>query len=139
MLVDVVDNCLVRTSGKPRYASLSYVWGPSKQAFTSTKANVNELFVPGSLERHTRDLSATVSDAIVLTRQLGIRYLWADRMCIVQDDEEDVREQISGMAQIYEGAYINIVAATGSNAESGLPGVTVPRDQSGMILFTPYS
>ena len=34
-------------------------------------------------------LSKTFQDAITTTQELGIRYLWIDSICILQDDKED--------------------------------------------------
>ena len=35
------------------------------------------------------DLSRTVADAIVVTRKQGYHYLWVDRLCIIQGDDND--------------------------------------------------
>lgn len=42
-------------------------------------------------------------------------------LCIVQDDEEDRYKQVAAMDRIYESA--KLVAASGHDAEVGLPGV----------------
>jgi hypothetical protein len=34
-------------------------------------------------------LPKTFLDAIVVTKALGLRYLWIDSLCIIQDDEDD--------------------------------------------------
>ncbi|KAH7378009.1 hypothetical protein BKA64DRAFT_585809, partial [Cadophora sp. MPI-SDFR-AT-0126] len=42
------------------------------------------------------NLPVLFRDAIELTRTLGIRFLWIDSLCIIQDDIEDwEREQVS--------------------------------------------
>lgn len=58
------------------------------------------------------ELLATYQDAIIVTKRLGIQYLWIDSLCIVQDDEDDVRLQISRMGSIYGNSYLTIAADT---------------------------
>lgn len=101
------------------YVALSHCWGRSKLV-TTTRATVaaRGLGIPWG------ELSRTFQDAITLTRRLGIRYLWIDSLCIVQDDKVDWAEQASKMAGIYSAAYL-IIAATDSTDGSG--GLFKPR------------
>jgi hypothetical protein len=48
-----------------------------------------------------------------LTRLLGERYLWVDRLCIIQDDFRDggAFSQVASMDKIYAGAHLTIIAA----------------------------
>ncbi len=60
---------------------------------------------------------------------LGEQYLWVDRLCIVQDNELSIAEQIIQMNLVYARALFIIVATSGSSALSGLPRLTKgPRD-----------
>ncbi|KAH6684613.1 hypothetical protein B0J14DRAFT_466264, partial [Halenospora varia] len=34
-------------------------------------------------------LPQTFRDCVIITRQLGVRYLWIDALCILQDDHGD--------------------------------------------------
>jgi hypothetical protein len=91
-----------------KYAALSYVWGTS----------------PGDKE----DWPSTLLDAVAITKEMGLRYLWVDRRCINQSDEEEKAYLVSRMMTIYEEACFTIVAAAGSGANYGLPGVrSTPR------------
>ncbi|CAN9235236.1 unnamed protein product [Alternaria alternata] len=85
------------------YAALSYVWG-------STSADLDPW-------------PATVMDAVEVTRKLNFTYLWVDRSCINQSDLDEKGYLISRMTTIYEAADFTIVAAAGSGASHGLPGV----------------
>ncbi|KAF2807156.1 uncharacterized protein BDZ99DRAFT_392516, partial [Mytilinidion resinicola] len=69
--------------------------GNTGTVFQATKANFQELEVPGSFIRHWEALSMTVKDAILLTEKLEIPFLWVDRLCIVQDDENSMQHNIS--------------------------------------------
>lgn len=58
------------------------------------------------------------------TKGVGIRYLWVDALCIVQDDEGGEKlPHIKQMNRIYETAELVIVAMSSQDANSGLPGV----------------
>ncbi|KAJ3472596.1 hypothetical protein NLG97_g10860 [Lecanicillium saksenae] len=89
---------------KEAYAALSYVWGQSQLSSTT-------------------DWPPVVKDAIQVTRDLGIRYLWVDRYCIDQKNADEVRQMIARMGSIYDEAELTIVAAAGSGSSHGLPGV----------------
>ncbi|KAK4539131.1 hypothetical protein LTR36_001461, partial [Oleoguttula mirabilis] len=45
-----------------------------------------------------------------IVRQLGVRYLWVDRLCILQNHER-TRSQVEIMNHIYSGAYVTLIAA----------------------------
>ena len=55
--------------------------------------------------QHTIDpnsMSQTVQDAITVTRKLGIRYLWVDALCIIQDSNSDKANEIREMGNVYK-------------------------------------
>ncbi|KXJ87035.1 heterokaryon incompatibility protein-domain-containing protein [Microdochium bolleyi] len=84
---------------------------------------------PGSnpLLKLPANIPGTIRDAIVVAKQLHIKYLWVDQYCIDQSaDQAAKQEQFSRMADIYGGARVTIFAL-GSHSDSGLPGVSLPR------------
>ncbi|KAL8787481.1 MAG: hypothetical protein Q9195_007728 [Heterodermia aff. obscurata] len=91
------------------YTALSYCWGMPRQPVETTTT---------TLYTHMREsismstLPHTIRDAVEVTRRLGVRYLWVDSLCIVQDDREDKTREISQMRQIYSNAYCTISAAS---------------------------
>ena len=66
-----------------------------------------------------QSLPQSFQDAIVIARQLGIRYIWIDCLCIIQDSPKDFQAEASQMHRVYGGSYCNI-SATGAatNRES---------------------
>ena len=62
-------------------------------------------------------LSQTFKDVINVTRKLGIRYLWIDSLCIVQDDKNDWESEAPKVGIIYRQGLVNIAAV-----ESDTPG-----------------
>lgn len=104
------------------FAALSYVWGKNGQQVTLTKS-VKEMF-------HRKEgiamagLLKTIQDSIRVCLDIGIRYLWVDALCIVQDDEKPAKmRQINNLHHIYLNAAVTIVAASGESADAGLPRV----------------
>lgn len=123
--VDVERGCLVEMTEVVPYIALSYVWGTvwSTRGVRTTKRNKASLMRPRSLFNMESSLPLTISDAIALSRSLGIRYLWVDALCLVQNDAEDVRKGVEVMDSIYEMSWLTVVAACGHDANAGLPGV----------------
>lgn len=85
------------------YACLSYCWGDS---------NVGQT-VQSNLSNHLQnipfnDLPSTVMDFIYLCHKLGFKYLWVDRLCIVQDDQGDWSRESSRMCDIYSKSALTI-------------------------------
>ncbi|KAK0658716.1 heterokaryon incompatibility protein-domain-containing protein [Cercophora samala] len=123
-VIDVDDGCLATVPTPCRYACLSYVWGKNASTHlhltSETKATLES---PGVFHDGTIIISQTYLDAIKVTRDIGLRYLWVDALCIVQDDDAEKAIIISQMAAVYGNAVINIVASTNFSPDDGLPGV----------------
>ncbi|RSM18499.1 hypothetical protein CDV31_002635 [Fusarium ambrosium] len=66
------------------------------------------------------NLPKTFQDAIKIARELKVRYLWIDALCIIQneDDHEDWKRECGNMASIYRNSYLT-VAATWANSATG--------------------
>ncbi|ETS83808.1 hypothetical protein PFICI_05684 [Pestalotiopsis fici W106-1] len=128
-LIDVTSRYIIDiTTSPPSFFALSYVWGAgSEDEMTLRQNNLVDLQKPGSLH----ELPRTIVDAMRVCEQLGQRYLWVDRLCIVQDDKQDKYGQIRSLEAIYSRAELVIIAASGDDMQSGLPGVdnTFPRQQ----------
>lgn len=99
------------------YACLSYCWGERKFLQT-TKSNA-----AAHLEHiPIADLPRVFRDAVSVTQRLGLRYLWIDSLCIVQDDEDEWRQTATQMASIYQGSQVVISATSAPDVHSGLHG-----------------
>jgi hypothetical protein len=122
IFIDVQKNCLVKSHLSQKYVALSYVWGVQREIFRTILSNVNELMQANSLSNAWEKVPATIQDAIILTRKLGIRFLWVDRLCIVQDDETSIQSNIAQMASIYAESYFTLIATDG-DSDAGILGV----------------
>ena len=96
------------------YMTLSHCWGTSR-FFKLTRANLKHLEVGFQLV----ELPRTFREAIYITRELGIRYLWIDALCILQDSQEDWRYEAAMMMKVYENSYCNIAALGAFDSEQG--------------------
>lgn len=47
-----------------------------------------------------------------LTAGLGMKYIWIDSLCIVQDDADDWKREATKMASYYENAWLMIAASS---------------------------
>jgi hypothetical protein len=125
ILINVDSQRLVQVTQPEEYIALSYVWGRLPNVLETTKDNFSQLQQAGALNSQpwASRLPLTVRDAIYFTKQMGKRYLWVDRLCIIQDDTEHKAVQLGWMSSIYANSYFTIVAADGSDANYGLRGV----------------
>lgn len=104
-------------------ATLRYVYHHSILTIILTSARLNY---------HTETL---FSDAITATRVLGIRYIWIDALCILQDSIEDWEIEAPRMGQIYMNAEV-VIAATGSDNVTAGIFKTRPRPQH--LEYVPF-
>ncbi|KAF5985793.1 heterokaryon incompatibility protein [Fusarium coicis] len=64
-------------------------------------------------------LSRTFREAIVICREMGVRYLCIDSLCIVQDDEADWQRESRLMGNIYQNSMCTIACHIGDNEDKG--------------------
>ncbi|PSN72576.1 HET-domain-containing protein, partial [Corynespora cassiicola Philippines] len=112
-------------SADRKYVALSHCWG--KISIITT--------IEENYDRHTsyidpKDLSKTFNDAVHTTRKLGLRYLWIDSLCIIQDSGEDWAAEAATMCDVYRNAVLTIAAA---HAPGGNVGCFEDRD--GLLQF----
>jgi hypothetical protein len=97
-----------------RYTALSHCWGTSR-AFTTTQATLAKRMAGIS----DSELPATYKEAVAITRSLGIRYLWIDSLCILQDSQEDWENESAKMTEVYSNSYLTIAASSSTGSENG--------------------
>ncbi|KAF3802584.1 hypothetical protein GCG54_00014291 [Colletotrichum gloeosporioides] len=98
------------------YVALSHCWGP--EHLHPPETNLSNLRQrQEGIELST--LPSTFRDAVLVTRSLGIQYLWIDSLCMVQDDSCDWQTESSKMAGYYSDAYLVIAAAQAEDSTQG--------------------
>lgn len=98
-----------------QYATLSHCWG-TKTFFRLKRSNLDALHAAIPLA----NLPRTFQEAFYLCGSLGIRYIWIDSLCIVQDDVQDWQSESIQMDQIYANGIINIAAGASEDSSEGL-------------------
>jgi hypothetical protein len=141
-LIDTHLMCIVPGISAHQYLALSYVWPQVRSADSQTRpvdevslfwhadrppppppprtllldeSTLLDLQKPGALQRqeHRDSIPPVIKHAMDLVRSLNARYLWVDRLCIVQNNFEDggTLSQVAKMDKIYSGAFLTIIAA----------------------------
>lgn len=96
------------------YVALSHCWG-SVHFITTTSATLaaRQAGIP------LGDMPRSFRHAAYVARSWGVRYLWIDSLCILQDSKRDWEMESSKMADYYSGALFTIAAAESSDATQG--------------------
>ena len=106
---------VLETQGeRGKYVALSHCWGTSERIKT-TRDTLPDLKEGIAVSY----LPLTFRDAIMITRKLGIQYLWIDTYCIIQDDEEDWNQETSKMEDVYSKSFLTICASASTDSTSG--------------------
>lgn len=97
------------------YITLSHSWG-NDDIFQLRQSNIGKL--RQSLPLHK--LPQVFQDAMYISLQLGIDYIWIDCLCIIQDSEEDWTCEAKRMGDVYQYARCNIAAAGYQDSDGSL-------------------
>jgi hypothetical protein len=101
-------------SMRGKYAALSHCWGTSS-IITTTDATL------GSRKHGIKwgQLSKSFQDALTITQKLGLRYLWIDSLCIIQDNDQDWENESTKMGLIFEDSMVTIAAVKAEDGRGG--------------------
>jgi hypothetical protein len=100
---------------RAQYLTLSYTWGHALP-FTTKSSSLQARKAGMPLAK----LPKTFQEAIQITRKLGVRYLWIDALCIIQDSEQDWKDEASRMAEVFRNALLTISAADAASPKEGI-------------------
>jgi hypothetical protein len=101
------------------FTALSHRWLNGEMPEWVTKKNN----LPQRLTWFSSDAFAkSIKDAFQVTVDLGIKYIWIDSICIVQDDRLDWKREASQMASIYTNSKVTIFADSALDDSKGFLG-----------------
>jgi hypothetical protein len=103
-----------------KYTALSHCWGnepPSEgdPRYCTTDGNISARLNGFSLS----ELPKTFQDAVRVTRELDIEYLWIDSLCIIQWNAEDWECEAKRMEDVFASAYCTIAATSAVDSNAG--------------------
>lgn len=89
------------------YTAVSYSWGQEPIDIVTQKN------YPSAVKDGIpwKELPQLHQDAVRLTHSLGIRYIWIDAACIIQQDAADFESESNMMAEVYHHAILVISTA----------------------------
>lgn len=93
------------------YAALSYCWGDP----TETR----EIFV----NHAAKQVTTSLEHALQRLRDLGVERLWADALCINQEDAQEKSRQIRNMREIYSKANPTYAWLGGKSQDRAVDGM----------------
>lgn len=100
-----------------QYTALSHRWGNPEEhrKFCTYRSTIEEFKQNIDYD----DLPRTFQDAVTTARKLGIRYIWIDSLCIIQDDPADWEAESKRMEDVFSSAYCTIVASCAKGTTDG--------------------
>lgn len=66
------------------------------------------------------NLPQLVKDFVVVARRFGVRYIWIDSLCIIQDSKEDWTVEAPTMRLVYTNSVVNVAASAAEDVEGSL-------------------
>lgn len=107
--------CIAGPDSRGFYIALSHCWGKSRTLVTTTATLADHVKgIP------LKDMPQTLRDAVIITRELGLEYLWIDSLCILQDCKEDWEKESAKMGGVYGNAFLTISAGASEDSEQGI-------------------
>ncbi len=110
------EPCLYETRGEfQEYVAVSHCWSHSlpikteKASLPSRQARLEWASLPVAFQ-----------ESVQIARSLGIRYVWIDSLCIVQDDAEEWEIESGRMANIYENSFVTLALHQAAGGRSVL-------------------
>ncbi|KAK3309454.1 heterokaryon incompatibility protein-domain-containing protein [Chaetomium strumarium] len=96
------------------WPALSHCWGGNNNfILTADKLGVWKQAVSLS------SMPKTFQDAVVVTGQLGLKHLWIDSLCILQDSKADWAHESDRMANVYRCSTVHLAAHTSRHSDDG--------------------
>ena len=65
-------------------------------------------------------LPLTFQQAITATHRLGLKFIWIDALCIIQDSKDDWQVEAALMAGVYANCHVNLSADASTDGTGGL-------------------
>jgi hypothetical protein len=95
------------------YITISHCWGNGNMLqLERSKFNKFKTSIP--------NLPKTFDDLIIAAQKFGVKYVWIDCLCIIQDEISDWNSECSTMDKVYRNSFLNIAATASHDSHGGL-------------------
>jgi len=103
-----------------KFVALSHCWGDSLKRIKEIPKTKK-----ASPQQHLHGiewdaLTKTFQDAVIMARRLGVRYIWIDSLCIIQNDKHDFAKEVHQLALIYGHAFVVLAGTRSETGDAGL-------------------
>lgn len=98
-----------------RYVALSHRWLSDPEGLRRHSHLLGDTYLAMHKNIDFDGLPKTFQDAITVTRELKIQYIWIDSLCIIQDDVDDWNREASRMEDVFSSAYLTIAATSATD------------------------
>jgi hypothetical protein len=76
-----------------------------------------------------QSLPKNFQGAVIITKSMGIRYLWIDSLCIIQDNPKDWELESANMENVYLHSTSTIAASASESSTEGFKERPIPISQ----------
>ncbi|KAM7186368.1 Heterokaryon incompatibility protein (HET) domain containing protein [Rhypophila sp. PSN 637] len=95
------------TGIQDQYVCLSHCWGSKQPLQTTTR----------TIENHQRNIPwdmfpVVYKEAVLISWELGVKYIWIDSLCIIQDSVVEWAQESGKMGLVYAGSYLTVAATS---------------------------
>ncbi|KKA26055.1 hypothetical protein TD95_000337 [Thielaviopsis punctulata] len=120
-VIDCNNLRLVHLDPLDEYVALSYVWGTDQSLL---QEDTRSITLSSNLAEFCEsmgeaNINSAFMDSVWLVQKMGVRYLWIDKFCIVNDDDGMREDHIRNMPFVYANASFTIVVGL-ENVDLGL-------------------
>lgn len=112
----LVETSHLGPNSTTKYTTLSHRWGTKPTELLQTRQQNLHLHMEGI---GIQMIPKTFLDAMKITRQIGLQYIWIDSLCIIQDSIDDWQKEAGLMSNVYQWSYLNIAAIDSLNPTEG--------------------
>jgi hypothetical protein len=114
---------------RAKYVTLSHCWGNLAPEVQNKYCTYQCNLKSRCMKIEMNDLPQTFQDAVAVTRELGIRFLWIDSMCIIQPhkictnngcaEQYDWSLEAKKMGRYYGRSYCTLAASSATDSTQG--------------------
>jgi hypothetical protein len=128
-------NLELRSEKDVKYLALSHCWGNAIPEIATTTVATLASHLEGI---SAQNLTSNFKDICLLARKLGLKYVWIDSLCIIQDSMEDWSRESGLMGKVFAHAYCTIGAGWRQSEQRSGFLLDRPRKETAMAVLEDF-